>query len=822
MSDPSRTPTMTIASGIARERQPRYPPVPAVKPVKYGNDQLRALFGPDGARTDFALAPTVFLNADWCADQDVKRRIQEAERKAAAEGKIGGLLATNDGSSCLPGRPRGAFVVAAQDMFDAFSPDERIPLQAYTIADRCSRSVAYTGGTWLAMKRLAKYLPSTGTNVRALSPPSLEEARQAVVASGYGNSRGDLLPIMDDLDEPAVAVSWDSSNGFPVGLTMADPEARKLCRELAEQLRAGIDRAANKTTYIQHLRGGDPRVAKPLLFLFTGKVKYDVYPVEKLEQQELRFYNVVPRPTSMVMQQATQVVGACHQPVPLSNSAQGLALTGGGAATLIKYLDPDLASGVITECVKYVHCGDDSFICAADASRNAVYLLSADCSSFDLTQHRRVTTPVHDALRDEIAKVDEGSAALWHSCMQRRDVVLTGSKVVTMTHGGPSGMPLQSAVNDVLMEVLLNRAKKEMEEVLATTEGDLNAERAGDRLKRILEETGRSMGFVTRVDDLTIVEGTTSLPQALSQKAFKFIGYWFYSEGPSADDIRVVCDLERNLAGLPYPNSLAQYSSEVRAVQDALKFVGVSISMGVPPTAWVPMWDAYTKCARASVKAAEAAIGKLLDEGREEELWNLVGRQLNVFTGLRVESLRQKVGRGGLLEGLEKCLSEDFRYELWSGTKLPELGGESWADQVDAENQEYDEALRAWAAEKARILEALRNAGLPTDSVVIRPPPMKPIKLGTTVGISWGNWGQFPTLQQSESTAAKEKSTGWGETLKRAARHRRPQRGAKRSGVVLPEDEVTSEELDEDWTMGDRYDDMADEFERELDLYALD
>ncbi len=758
--------------------------------MRYTPAGLKAVLGPAGASLDFGLAPAIYLVAGLCADQKLKQRIVDEERKAAASGNFGGVLASGDANGCLLGRKVQAFVTLAQDVLSAFTPSPLLPVTVDSITKKCSVSVAYSGGTWLAMNRLVKYYPSTKMNTRVLVAPTPEEMESAMTRSGYDLSAplGERLPfVAAEPEDPAIRVSMDSSNGFPVMGTMADEEARELCLQLATQLRRGLDAAADKDALVRHLRGSDERLAKPLLFLCNGKVKYDVYTIDKIRAQELRFYNVVPRPTLMVIQQAAQVVGASHKCVPLSNSTQGFALTGGGAAALVRYLDPDVSVEGPRLDIKYVHCGDDSWVVIGDSYTNSLHMLSADCSSFDLTQHRKVTEPVHQSFKGLLKKVDEGSAALWYSLMREREVTLYGSRVAVMRHAGPSGMALQSNVNDVLMEVFLSRFALIVNEQYGEAAGIERGQRVLEGIaRRAMDRVAEELGLKVRVDDWVTVDGTVSLSAALAQSAFKYVGYWFYAVGPDADDVRVVCDFERMMAGLPYPSSsVYDEDKAVANLRIALKAVGVGISMGIPPLEWAAAWDKYTEGALRAIVGAEKQL--------DDSVWDGVASQVSALAGVTAERLKTLSGTGALADRLKRCLSEKFRYELWVGDRVASEDEEgdapepsNWADEVDEALKEYDLKLKAWQEERDRILSALRDAGLSEDSVQLKAPPAKPKRLAVRSATTWDNWGAPPTLQ----APAAEKSrpiTGWTAVLTRAEKQKgRKLDRTKRFGVIVP------------------------------------
>jgi len=221
-----------------------------------------------------------------------------------------------------------------------------------------------------------------------------------------------------------------------------------------------------------------------------------------------------------------------------------------------------------------------------------VSMFSLDCSNFDLTQHNTVTESVHLELRDVLRQIDDVAADLWFALMRERVVVVAGRLVRRFKHAGASGMPLQSKVNDMLMDVMIRRLEKEFKSGAWRYYGLESEVRLGldirpeDMLEygegavgRMVEKVGAGMGFKVRLEDWQD-GGAGTIEEALSKRPFKFIGYHFYCQD---GQVRVYADAPRAIAQLRYPNLRYVNKKEELAVMEAIKNGSIVMNMGVPP-----------------------------------------------------------------------------------------------------------------------------------------------------------------------------------------------------------------------------------------------
>lgn len=589
----------------------------------------------------------------------------------------------------------------------AVLPDDG-PLGKTECALKAANRFLIDGGCEMVVGRLAAAYPKKGSTVAAPVTPA--EARAALVRCGLSLDRAPLhmirkYPLVAPEGEDGVKVNPNSDNGFPVGGKWSDPAAQaKVLGLVAEVERQWEFKNGDVSKWLKEVS----RSPQAWLVAFKGKCKGDYYSVEKLWDFKLRFYNAVPRHLQLLMQQATQPFEALSRSIlQEGRSGIGMTLTHGGAALLVAKLEEQLDSWR-TGTVKCacVHVGDDSWVCVKTSTH--VCMFSLDCSNFDLTQHSATTLAVHQVLRDCLARFDKRAADLWYGLMRERVTVVAGSLVRLMKHGGPSGMMLQSKVNDMLMDVLLERLM-----VALSGRADLGRE----SLDKIVQGLGASMGFAVRLEEYAWVEAA-SIKEALLEHPFLFVGYRFHVVNSG---VTVVCDLPRTLAQAQYPTMKWTHSKEDFDVQEAVRLSSIVLNMGIPPVEWEPAFTAWRN----------HALGLLED---------VLQRPINAATKA---SLRWVVSENPVafdavpsVEGLLRVLQQPAE-TLWTDME-PEMPSTSvlvhdWADAVD---EEEDELARAFTGRDVRASldvlkarKALRVSVAPprTHPVTVandgRPPP---------------------------------------------------------------------------------------------------
>lgn len=265
-------------------------------------------------------------------------------------------------------------------------------------------------------------------------------------------------------------------------------------------------------------------------------------------------------------------------------------------------------------------------------------------------------------------------------------------------------MPLQSKVNDVLMDVALQRVQKRWTRGLQE-----------EGVDALLMGIGEGMGFSIRVEQYQELEAGT-IREALKSTSFLFIGYYFHNK--NGDDIvRVHADIARTFSQVPYPNQKWTFAKGELAVKEAMRLGSIALGLGQPCP--------ETKGAIAAFKAA----------ARE-----LVRQALNGGADVENEMLRWAVQENPWgpevapsLQGLLRAL--DRPAELLWETREPELPSESvlltsWAEDVESQERIDAKAEGSVVDRPAgRSVRAARipHAQAPTHPVTARndgrPPP---------------------------------------------------------------------------------------------------
>jgi len=434
----------------------------------------------------------------------------------------------------------------------------------------------------------------------------------------------------------------------------------------------------------------------------TGRVKKDDYSMPKLHDFALRLYNVFPRQVSMLMAVGTQpfefhtkamtFLDSPPDDPSLFHQMLGIRLCYDGADKVVYQLDRALDQPVerasqesAPNGLAWVLLGDDSWVVvrawAPEGEVPAMAMFSADCSSFDLTQHNDVTRFVHQFLAEQISKFSPMAAGVWYAYARERPTVLVSTLAYMMRNCGPSGLRLQSQVNSAVMAIFLRRVVNRIGHV-----DDDHRERgvpmATHELESLIRTTVSDVGvelmLEPRVDDL-VTGHYWNLRSMLVDHSFLFLGYlWRAREfdeldasvrselvkigGPERPLVQLTADLPRQIRKMRFfagpwvkPPTLFHYVVMV-------SLSGVVLNMGAPPAgleaAWAVLFSQVLDgVAYASQKVLEASTHSAELAAKLKRLENLVGV---LITG---PELPQD------LAGIEKALRRDWQY-LWSG--LPE------------------------------------------------------------------------------------------------------------------------------------------------------
>lgn len=457
-------------------------------------------------------------------------------------------------------------------------PGQQAPL-VELIGTALRTRVSASNDTVGCLQRLLRFYPSKAArrSNNAIEPITVEEAQDAMLAAGKllpADLPQELLspvPLQRIGDVEGVTANPKASNGLPVLGKWGDEEAQSRVMGLALSLRNELVQvvARNGLDAVVEWKEEGER-SRPYLFTVMGKCKSDMYSGEKVVNQMMRYYNVLPRQMSLIMAQSSQTYSGLTTSCiddPSTHSAQKASLAHGGAARLVEVLQHQLD----THGCAWVHAGDDTWL-AVEVGGDKLVFFSLDCSSFDITQRSEVTATVDWEIMSQLASIDRPSAFLWYSYMRRRNVVLAKTVVVDQTEGGVSGMLLQSERNDVLMEVFCQR-------LLTRGHGTVDYTNHTALLNHV-QRVGSGLGFTVRLEDYAVLEASTMV-EALQLNHFLFLGYRFWAD----QERKVYCyaDLPRFLSKLQYPT--VTYDKDKTMINEHVAFqvAGTYINMGIPP-----------------------------------------------------------------------------------------------------------------------------------------------------------------------------------------------------------------------------------------------
>jgi hypothetical protein len=588
------------------------------------------------------------------------------------------------------------------------------------------------GGTEFTLGRLRFAYPKRGAAGPG-RPPTRAEAEQALRSCGLYmadlsiDERLAYPLIAAEGDDRAISVNPKSDNGFPVGRTWAEPAAREMAMGFAVAIRSELVQVFNRDRS-QHRRDAirewkeEAEQSRPQFVALKGKCKSDYYSLEKLGDIKMRFYNAFPRHIMLNMQMATQPLERYSRNILQDwqlHTGIGVSLVRGGAQDLVDQLDRQL----MEVGTAYVHVGDDSWVVVRVGED--VVMFALDCSNFDLTQHADSTAHIHDVLHEQLALFDGAAAALWHAFMRKRMVVLTRTIVRHMRHAGPSGAPLQSKVNDMLMDVALQRVAAQGADTYSTQE----------RTDAALRSIGNQLGLKIRVEQYVRVRGADSVAHALESAPFLFIGYYFHvSMTEEYKTVTVCCDVARTFAQTAYPGlkwvkAVADRGPSFRATE-AMRLGSIALNLGIPAVGYEMAFAEFRCAAVKLVREVLAEEGNL----RSDLLRWAVAE--NPFAAETAPNLQ------GLLRALERepenlWVGEEFlagpgtpRY-AYGGLDSPEqaqssssMQVETWADEVEAD--ERGRQAERPAAQHVRAIP-IPNPPPPTHPATTandgRPPP---------------------------------------------------------------------------------------------------
>lgn len=560
---------------------------------------------------DMDLHASFYLLDGECLDPALAQNLQ-THGKALACAQLGNVA---------PRRRTHQAMLVSSKVWSKFVPWRGVTRES--VESRCKSVVLCQGGTQNTLGRLKTYYPKKGGK---FVPVSKSEAREALVRCGIMVPDVSPMSFVSEDGPVMVSVNPDAENGYPYGSKWSNELTHTPILEKACEIRNAIQRAYDEDPVNGVWRWLRAMEASPETLRFVcvkGKCKADPYKKEKVVNRQMRFYNVFPRQVLLNLMRVTQVVDLTAKHATGADtrmkSAIGMTLVRGGAAELVDALE----KSVQDDGVGYLHVGDDSWVVIEHEGE--YILFSVDCSSFDLTQRGEVTKEVHVVLRDEMSRIHAPSAQLWYAYARERCVTVVNAQTYRWKHGGPSGFPLQSKVNDMLMDVYLRRVIGVLVEQLRSPSPDFSKEVIDSALQRV----GSQMGLVARLEDYVRVKAG-SLVEALEQVSFLFIGFHFYAEDGK---VYVVADFARQLPQLAYPNSFWVDKGKILGME-AVRLAGIYISQGRPPREWQPMFDVWKSAVAELLRRAIASGTDALEWLPESAFVGVSGDDIKSMKGL--------------------------------------------------------------------------------------------------------------------------------------------------------------------------------------------
>lgn len=566
-------------------------------------------------------------------------------------------------------------VKLTQFVYEQFPKDAKHEWMTKSGVGKTMRSKMFmSGGAEYALGRLQLAYPRVGVVpgrpiLRAEAVRALRRCGMSL--AGFPQAALKPFPLVPAEGQDGVSVNPVSDNGYPVLGKWEDPGASAKIMALASSLWAACVTARTQTDGVWNLVREMEEKA-PELVAFRGKAKADYYSQDKIVSARLRFYNALPRQWALIIQTGTQPFEALSRSLlKEGHSGYGVSLVGGGAHDLVEGLQRMLDSGRQSPgAYGYVHVGDDSWVVWRD--EEGIVMFSLDCSNFDLTQHREVTLELHKVLRDELRLISPVAAEVWYALARERLVVTAKSVVRRWRHAGPSGMPLQSKVNDMIMDVVLQR----LQDILTP-----QVVRDRELLNQAIQLVGSGMLLSIRLEDYQSAACGT-LVEALRSEPFLFIGRRFHVIG---EEVVTCADLPRMMAQLPFPTSQWVKDKSVDLVcMEALRLGSLAVNLGLPPAGLEGAFVEFRVRAGALLERAERVLGTHV-----EAFKYAYAVSENPALVVDISSL---VGLRRYLEKDPRTLWLRARDSLSPGLEVP-LGTSRWIDMVEEEEMTEVEAL---------------------------------------------------------------------------------------------------------------------------------
>jgi len=499
---------------------------------------------------------------------------------------------------------------------------------------------------------------------------AMDSCGQAFPTPDYLAGRRVAQPLVESVEEgvPVCSMNPVANTGFPllVSHDYVDPETGESALARLSLLMGAIH-AELKELDMRCVGSMDEWLTRvgawlnvqldqrPYLYAVQGKCKTDFYSAKKVENNEMRFYNVLPGQVVGLMKPATQAYQqACLNVFddPSLTSFQGCSFAHGGAERVVDALQHQLEHrgfGFVTN-------GDDSWIAAR--WKRGVMMFALDCTSFDLTQCPEVTRALRYQMYVRLYHADRIAAALWYWYTEKRLTVLAHTLVYMITKGGPSGIPLQSKVNDGFMTAFIFELFEEFEKAATRNAAPYRLiPETEDELNEVIQQVGAGLGLKVKLESFSLGEGAMSVREAVRRTPFKFCGYHVHvarlvdHEETERECAVVAFDLPRMMSRIR-TSGVKWLQDKEFFVAERLRVAAMVLQMGVPP---MELAGAFDFCTRYAL----AGLAELPDQG------------LQLAPGVLAQAVQADVHGGvahdlpNTVAGLRRAFDADRLLRMW-------------------------------------------------------------------------------------------------------------------------------------------------------------
>lgn len=444
------------------------------------------------------------------------------------------------------------------------------------------------GGVNNGFGRLRAAYPKRGADWSHIVPPTDEESATAVTRCGWNMDSVAardrvLLPYEKDpmSDGQAMRINMNSTIGSPFFVVPNKvPGALPVVMEWVHSFDATMrevyaeDKEFGVSDWVsQNLMGSGAK-----FFTNFMRCKNDYYQAPKIDAEMMRLYNVAAALPSFVVRrliQSCELHSKNYLNMKSSRTAQRTGMARANTVKLINHVAGQVAASLKRSGGKvgfgYSHSGDDSILVIF--ANNKWYTASTDYSNYDLTQLDQVKTPIVTALADQLRKFDAPGAQLFQ-CLHRNPAVVVGGPVtLRMKHGGLSGLPGQSEINDGINDVAYQR----MEQKFLAAEPEEICE---EFIRHVVESETHKLGLVARLDDYSESEAP-SLEMHLEEHPLLYLGYFITSTmvGSGENKTREIAPImnpDRMLPRLLFKS----HSAPAQDPTEVLALAGLSLGLG--------------------------------------------------------------------------------------------------------------------------------------------------------------------------------------------------------------------------------------------------